>query len=182
MTEDGLERERGRVRRAAFLGCYAVVAAGTVGIGEGWLAAGIALLAMTVLVVGGAWLVVEWDARRDGRRRAAGEAPSWPAQLSVVVGRRMGAVMPGRHNKVEDDGELLGRVSLVDGGLVWAPRRADRDRGVGQVFWDRTWTAEVKRIWGPGGQGCLTLTGADGTEVDVWIYRRADLRRTLGLD
>src|SRR4051812_3031205 len=116
MTEDGVERERGRARRAAFFGCYAVVTAGSVGIAEGWLAAVIALLAMAALMVAGVWGVVGWGARLDGRRRAAGEAPSWPAQLRPVVGRQMGAAMPGRHNKVEDDGELLGRLSLVDGG------------------------------------------------------------------
>jgi len=36
-------------------------------------------------------------------------------------------------------------------------------------------------IWGPGSQGCLTLTRDDGTAVDLWIRHPADLRRVLGI-
>lgn len=34
---------------------------------------------------------------------------------------------------------------------------------------------------GFGRQGCLTLTGPDGTAKDIWIRNPKDLRRVLGL-
>jgi hypothetical protein len=49
------------------------------------------------------------------------------------------------------------------------------------ITWDNRWSAEVVRLWGPGSQGCLTLTGGDGSAVDLRIREPRDLSRTLGL-
>jgi hypothetical protein len=120
------------------------------------------------------------EARAEHRRRAAGQAPSWPAQLPVRTALLLGAKAPGRHaRRVDEVGELFGRLSLGDGEWRWEPGKGDRNRGVGPVTFDRSWTAEVVALWGPAAQGCLTLTAPDGTAADIWIRRPADLRQAL---
>ena len=125
--------------------------------------------------------VVWRDNRTEARRRAAGAAPSWPAQLPVAVAQQLGAKAPGRHTRQQEVGELLGRLSLIGGELRWEPREADRKRAVGPIVWDKSWSPEVTPLWGPGSQGHLTLTRADGTVADLWVRHPADLRRALGL-
>ncbi|MGW5740152.1 hypothetical protein [Amycolatopsis sp. NPDC003861] len=180
MTGYGRDRE-GRRRTRTLLGVgYLVTLTALLGLKTGWLPAVAALLGVLVLMA----VVLRWvmwrDARTERRRRAAGEAPSWPAQLPVPVALLLGAKAPGRHaRRVDEVGELFGRLSLRDGLLHWEPRPGDRDRGVGPVTFDRSWTTEVVSLWGPGNQGCLTLTSPDGTAVDVWIRHPADLRQAL---
>ena len=179
MTQDGLEREDRRRTRSLFgvLGLLAL---------SGALAARthsfVPLVGLVVLLFV-AWcgfaFFVERDRRAEARGRAGGVAPSWPAQLPVAAAVLLGAKTSGRHSRRDEVGELSGRLSLVDGGLRWEPRAGDRRRGVGALAWDRSWTAEVVRVWGPGRQGCLTLTHPDGTTVDLWIRHPADLRRAL---
>jgi hypothetical protein len=120
---------------------------GFVGVRAGWLAAAVVLVAMALLVFGVVRVILWRDVRAGARRRAAGEPPSWPAQMPLVVARQMGATVSGRHSRIDDVGELFGRLSSVDSRLRWQPRKAT-ERGVGQVFWDRMWSAEVKRIRG----------------------------------
>jgi hypothetical protein len=150
------------------------------GLKEGWVPAAGVLLGLLALVYLVLTIVVRRDLRRELRRRAAGAPPSWPAQLPVTTARLLGATAPGRHARRADEaGELLGRLTLSDGELRWAPGEGDRGRGVRPLVFDRSWAPEVVPLWGPGRQGCLTLTHPDGTAVDVWIRHPADLGRAL---
>ena len=164
------------------LGYLAGVSA-LLGLKVGWVPAAGVLLGLLTLVYLVLTIVVRRDLRRERRRRAAGAPPSWPAQLPGSVARLLGATAPGRHARRADEvGELLGRLTLSDEGLRWDPREGDRRRGVGPLVFDRSWAAEVVSLWGPGRQGCLTLTHPDGTAVDVWIHHPADLRQALAAD
>ncbi len=180
MTGYGRDRERRRRARTLLGTGYLAASTALLGLKTGWLPAVATLLGVLVLMVVVFSLVMGRDARAERRRRAAGQAPSWPAQLPVQAALLLGAKAPGRHARRADEvGELLGRLSLRDGSLHWEPRPGDRNRGVEAVTFDRSWTAEVVSLWGPGDQGCLTLTAPDGTAVDVWIRHPADLRRAL---
>ncbi|MFJ9778961.1 hypothetical protein ACIRSS_05220 [Amycolatopsis sp. NPDC101161] len=180
MTEYGMERERRR-RASSLIGLLFLAAlSASLAFKVGWVAAVAGAVGFLVLVYVAFMFVVWRDRRAEARRRASGAAPSWSAQLPVASALQLGAKAPGRHSRQQEVGELLGRLSLVDGGLRWEPREGDRKRGVGPVVWDRSWTPEVVSLWGPGSQGCLTLTRPDGMAVDLWIRHPADLRRALG--
>jgi hypothetical protein len=178
MTGQGRDRERRRRTRTLLGVGYLAGLSALLGLKTGWVAAVITLLGLLALVYGVFSIVVWRDGRAERRRRAAGAPPSWPAQLPVAAAQLLG--VRGRHARRTDEvGELLGRLSLQDGELRWEPREGDRRRGVGSVVFDRTWAAEVVPLWGPGSQGCLTLTHPDGTAVDLWIRHPADLREAL---
>jgi hypothetical protein len=147
----------------------------------GWVPAVAVPVGVLLLVYTVAFFVLWRDGRAEARRRAAGAAPSWSAQLPALAASELGAKAPGRHSRQQRVGEFMGRLSLVDGGLRWDPREGDKNRGVGPVRWDRSWTLEIVSIWGPGSQGCLTLTRPDGMAVDLWIRHPADLRSVLGI-
>jgi hypothetical protein len=133
-------------------------------------------VALYLLAVGLTWLT----RRAESRRRAAGEPPSWPALLPVEAAVRMGAAVPGLHSRTAT-GELPGRLVRLADGLRWEPGKSLRAKGTRPVTWDDLWSAEVVRIWGPGRQGCLTLTGPDGSAVDLWVREPRDLSHVLGL-
>lgn len=181
MTEYARERERRRRSRSLLGILYLAAMSALLAIKVGWVAALAGLIAVLVAVYAVFTVIVWRDGRAEARRRANGAAPSWSAQLPVAVAQQLGAKAPGRHSRQQEIGELLGRLSLIDGELRWEPREADRKRAVDPVVWDRSWTPEVAPLWGPGSQGHLTLTGADGTVADLWIRHPADLRRVLGL-
>ncbi len=177
MTEEGQAREDRRRTRSAF-GAFGLLAlSAALGAEERSIVPLIGLVVLLFLVWCGFAFFVARDGRAEARRRADGAAPSWPAQLPVAAARLMGA--SGRHSRQPENGELFGRVSLVDGGFRWEPRAGDRKRGVRALEWDRSWSAEVVPVWGPGRQGCLTLTRADGLAVDLWVRHPEDLRRAL---
>ncbi|MFJ1767472.1 hypothetical protein ACIOD2_44600 [Amycolatopsis sp. NPDC088138] len=178
MTGDGRDRElRRRTRSLLGLG-YLTGLSALLGLKTGWVPAAGVLLGTLALVYLVLTIVVRRDLRRERRRRTAGAPPSWPAQLPVSAAHLLGA--KGRHARRTDEvGELLGRLTLSGGELRWEPREGDRRRGVGPLVFDRSWAAEVVPLWGPGRQGCLTLTHRDGTAVDVWIRDPADLGRAL---
>ncbi|MDS0140393.1 MULTISPECIES: hypothetical protein [unclassified Amycolatopsis] len=180
MTGYGRDRERRRRTRTLLGVGYLVALTAVLGLKTGWLPAVATPLGVLVLLA----VVLRWimwrDARAERRRRATGQTPSWPAQLPVQAALLLGAKAPGHHARRADEvGELFGRLSLRDGSLHWKPRAGDRNRGVGPVTFDRSWTTEVVPLWGPGDQGCLTLTSSDGPAVDVWIRHPADLRQAL---
>jgi hypothetical protein len=181
VTEYGRDRESRR-RTRALLGAGQVTAlAALLSLRTGWIPAVATAFGVLVLPAAVVRLVMWRDGRAERRRRAAGEAPSWPAQLPVQAALLLGAKAPGRHaRRVDEVGELFGRLSLEDGTLRWTPREGDRSRGVGPLAFDRSWKTEVVSLWGPGAQGCLTLTSSGGTAVDVWIRHPADLREVLG--
>ncbi|GAA3431573.1 hypothetical protein [Kutzneria kofuensis] len=180
MTEYGRERERRRRQRSLLWLGYLVVMGVVLALRVGpWVAlAGVGAIAMVIYAV--LTLFVWRDRRAELRRRAAGEPPSWSAQLPVVVARQFGGVTPGRHGR-EEVGELFGRLRYLGDRLRWEPSEALRAKGTEPVTWDRSWRPTVVPLWGPGSQGCLTLTNADGAEVDVWVRNPRDLSRTLGL-
>ncbi|MEV6832009.1 hypothetical protein [Amycolatopsis sp. NPDC051102] len=180
MTEYGRDRERRRRTRALLgLGQVAALAA-LLSLKTGWLPAAATLVGVLASIAAVLWVVMWRDARAEHRRRAAGEPPSWPAQFPIQAALLLGAKAPGRHARRADEvGELFGRLALAGGELRWEPRKGDRERGAGAVTFDRSWTAEVVALCGPGAQGCLTLTSPDGTAVDVWIRHPADLRCAL---
>jgi hypothetical protein len=180
MTDLGGERERRRRQRSllwlGYLLCMTVVLALRVG----WVTAlvGLAGMVLAVYVIAAGFM---WRARRaESSRRAAGEPPSWSALLPVDAAARMGGTVPGRHSDTLI-GELPGRLVKVGDQLRWEPGKSLRHKGTQPITWDNTWSAEVVRLWGPGSQGCLTLTDPDGSAVDVWIREPADLKRVLGL-
>jgi len=179
MTEEGLAREDRRGTRSAFGVVGLLAVSGALAARTHSFVPLAVLVALLFVAWGGFAFVVGRDRRAEARRRACGAAPSWPAQLPVAVAQQLGAKAPGRHSRQREVGELFGRLSLVEGGLRWEPRAGDRRRGVGSLEWDRSWTADVVRVWGPGSQGCLTLTHPDGTAVDLWIRHPADLRAKL---
>ncbi|MDT7806106.1 MAG: hypothetical protein QOI78_9539, partial [Actinomycetota bacterium] len=180
MTGDGRDRERRRRSRSLLGLGYLAGLSALLGPKTGWVPAAGVLLGTLALVYLVLTIVVRRDLRRERRRRAAGAPPSWPAQLPVSAARLLGAKAPGRHaRRAGEVGELLGRLTLAGGELCWAPREGDRRRGAGPLVFDRSWAAEVVPLWGPGRQGCLTLTHRDGTAVDVWIRDPADLGRAL---
>jgi hypothetical protein len=127
------------------------------------------------------WLIMWRSWRAEMRRRSVGETPSWPAQLPVMVARQYGLTGSGRRSRQMDIGERVGRLTYFGDGLRWDPREADRKRGMGSITWDRSWSLEVVPLWGPGHQGCLTLTAADGAAIDLWVRHPQNLRRMLGL-
>jgi len=180
MTESGRERERRRRQRSllwlGYLLCMAVLLALRVG----WVTAlmGLAGMVLAVYLIA---IGLIWRARRaESRRRAAGEPPSWLALLPAEAAARMGGTVPGRHS-LAFTGELPGRLVQLGDQLRWEPGKSLRGNGTQSITWDNTWSAEVVRLWGPGSQGCLTLTGPDGSAVDVWIREPADLKRALRL-
>ncbi|MEU8632179.1 hypothetical protein AB0C38_08435 [Amycolatopsis sp. NPDC048633] len=180
MTGYGRDRERRRRTRTLLAAGYLTALTALLGLKTGWVPAAAGLLGLLALVYLVFSLIAWRDARAERRRRAAGEPPSWSAQLPVQVAQLLGAKAPGRHARRADEvGELLGRLSLRDGELCWEPRKADRERGVGPLTFDRSWTAEVVPLRGPASQGCLTLTSPDGTAVDLWVRHPADLRQAL---
>jgi hypothetical protein len=143
-----------------------------------------ALLGLIALLVVGfsVYPLIVWSGRRaEARRRATGAAPSWPAQLPVVVAKMWELNGSGRHSGQPEAGLLFGRLVYSGESLRWEPGKSQRKKGTAPITWDRSWSPEVVKIWGPGSQGCLTLTRADGFAIDVWVNNPADLRRTLGL-
>ena len=180
MTEYGYERERRRRQRSllwlGYLLCQTVGLALRVGL----VVALIGLAGMCVVVYAVSIGLIWRAGRAESRRRAAGEPPSWLAQLPVEAAIRLGGRAPGRHSK-QPTGELVGRLVYLGDRLRWEPSKALRAKGTQPITWDSPWSAEVVRLWGPGSQGCLTLTGADGSTVDVWVREPLDLSRTLGL-
>ena len=133
MTEEGLEREQRRRTRVG-LGVLSVVGLGVaLAVKAGWIAVLAGYSALFVVMYAVFTFFVWRDGRAEARRRAAGAAPSWPAQLPVGVAQQLGAKAPGRHSRQREAGELFGRLSLVDGGLRWEPRAGDRRRGVGSL-------------------------------------------------
>ncbi|MEV4604118.1 hypothetical protein AB0K15_42985 [Amycolatopsis sp. NPDC049253] len=180
MTGYGRDREHRRRARALLGVGYLAGLSALLGLKAGWVCAVSALLGLLVLGYVLLTAVVLRERRRERRRRAAGTAPSWPAQLPVWAAPGLGAKAPGRHARRADEvGELLGRLSLSREGLRWDPRTGDRRHGVGPLVFDRSWAAEVVPLWGPGRQGCLTLTHAEGTAIDIWIRHPADLGQAL---
>lgn len=180
MTGYGRDRERRRRTRALLGVGYVAGLSALLGFKIGWVLAVSVLLGLLVLVYAVLTVVVRGERRWERRRRDAGAEPSWPAQLPVVAARLLGAAAPGRHaRRVDEVGELLGRLSLSSEGLRWDPREGDRGRGVGSLVFDRSWAAEVVALWGPGRQGCLTLAHPEGTAIDIWIRHPADLRQAL---
>jgi hypothetical protein len=180
MTDYGFERERRRQQRSllwlGYLLCATVILALRVGPVVALI--GVAGMGVAVYMLG---VGLIWRAgRAEARRRAAGDPPSWLAMLPVEAAVRMGAAVPGRHSQ-RPTGELPGRLVHLGDGLRWEPGKSLRDKGTRPITWDSTWSAQVVRLWGPGRQGCLTLTGQDGSAVDVWIREPRDLSRTLGL-
>ncbi|MEV7046074.1 hypothetical protein [Amycolatopsis sp. NPDC051061] len=180
MTGYGRDRERRRRTRTLLGVGYLAALSALLGLEVGWLPAVGVLLGLLVLVYVVFTAVALRDRRRERRRRESGAAPSWPAQLPVSAALLLGAKAPGRHaRKADEIGELLGRLTLSSEGLRWDPREGDRGRGVGPLVFDRSWAAEVMPLWGPGHQGCLTLSHPGGTVIDIWIRYPADLRRAL---
>jgi len=180
MTDYGRERERRRRQRSllwlGYLLCQTVVLTLKVGLVLALIGLAGICIAVYCLAMG-----LIWRARRaEARRRAAGEPPSWLALLPVEAAVRMGGVVPGRHSR-KPTGDLIGRLVQLGDQLRWEPGKALRDKGAQPITWGNTWSAEVARLWGPGSQGCLTLTGPDGSTVDVWIRGPRDLSRKLGL-
>ena len=180
MTEYGRERERRRRRRSllwlGYLLCMVAVLALRVGPVVALI--GTAAIALVLYLLAGGLI---WRASRaESRRRAAGEPPSWLSQLPVEAAVRLGGVVPGRHSR-RPTGELLGRLVYLGDRLRWEPSKALREKGAQSVTWDGSWSAEVVPLWGPGSQGCLTLTRRDGAAVDIWVRDPRDLSRTLGL-
>lgn len=180
MTGYGRERERRRRSRALLGVGFVVLLGASLSLRTGVVPVVAVLAGALVLAYVIANVLLWRDKRSELRRRAAGAPPSWPAQLPIQMAQLLGVKAPGQHaRRVDEVGELLGRLSLIDGELNWQPREADRKRGAGTFVFDRSWSAEVVPIWGPGSQGCLTLTRPDGTAVDLWIRHPADLRATL---
>jgi hypothetical protein len=181
MTEFGQERERRRRQRSLRWVGYLVCVVSSLSFRVGPVPALLGVAGMAVVTFS-LLPLFSWRGRRaERRRRASGAQPSWAAQLPLEAARQCGATVPGRHARESDMGELFGRLTYLGDGLRWDPREADRSRGVGPITWDRSWSAEVVPIWGPGRQGCLTLVGADGTAIDLWIRDPKDLSRTLEL-
>jgi hypothetical protein len=178
MTEYGRERERRRARRSALAALHLLAMTALLGLRTGWLPAVTALVALTSAVYLVPALVIWRGRRAEAERRAGGAPPSWPAQLPVAAAQRLG--LRARHSARAEAGELSGRLSLTEDGLRWEPRESDRRRGAAAIVWDASWSAEIVPLWGPGDQGCLSLSRPDGTAVDVWIRHPADLRRVLG--
>jgi hypothetical protein len=181
MTEYGRERERRCKWRTVVQGLVAVCATARLAVTVGLVTAVLAALAFLVVAFGVGALVVWCRRGARARRRAAGAAPSWSAHLPVVAAQQCGAMSPERHSRRRDSGELFGRLVYFGDQLRWEPRKADRKRGACPISWDRSWSAHVVTLWGLVANGCLTLTRADGTAVDVWVSDPGDLRRTLGL-
>ncbi|MET7991907.1 hypothetical protein ABZU76_13435 [Amycolatopsis sp. NPDC005232] len=180
MTGYGRDRERRRRTRTLLGVGYLAGLSALLGLKVGWVPAVSVPLGLLVLGYVVLTAVVVRERRSERRRRDAGAEPSWPAQLPVAAARLLGAKAPGRHARRADKvGELLGRLSLSSEGLRWDPRAGDRGRGVGPLVFDRSWAAEVVPLWGPGHQGCLTLTHPEGTAIDIWIRHPADLRQAL---
>lgn len=183
MTEYGRERERRRRRRSLLSFGY-VLAMGTIlGLKVGPVPALAAVVGVIVLGYAAITLIVARDRRAELRRRATGESPTWSAQLPLAVARQFDVALPGRHSRltVEETGELLGRLRYLGDRLQWEPSASWRAKGTGVLTWDQSWTPTVVSLWGPGSQGCLTLTNPDGWAVDVWVRHPDDLSRTLGL-
>ena len=183
MTEYGRERERRRRRRSLQWLGYVVVMDLILALKVGPVPALAGLVGLLALVYAVITLIIWSDRRAELRRRAAGESPTWSAQLPLMVARQFDVVVSRRHSRVdvEETGELLGRLRYLGDQLRWEPGASWRAKGTGPVTWDRSWTPTVVRLWGPGSQGCLTLTNAEGAAVDVWIRNPGDFSRTLGL-
>jgi hypothetical protein len=180
MTDYGYDRERRRRQRSLLWLGYLLCATLVLALRVGWAVALIGIACMGVAVYLFGIGLIWWAGRAESRRRAAGEPPSWFASLPVEAAVRMGGMVPGRHSR-RPTGELPGRLVRLGDGLRWEPGKSLRDKGVRPITWDNTWSAEVVRLWGPGSQGCLTLTAHDGSAVDVWIRQPRDLSRKLGL-
>jgi hypothetical protein len=180
MTDYGRERERRRRQRSLLWLGYLLCATVILALRVGPVVALIGFACLGIAVYGLAVGLIWKSGRAESRRRAAGEPPSWFALLPVEAAVRMGGTVPGRHSR-KPTGELPGRLVQLPDRLRWEPGKSLRDKGTQPISWDNTWSAEVIRLWGPGSQGCLTLTGGDGLAVDVWIREPRDLSRTLGL-
>jgi hypothetical protein len=181
MTQYGEDRELRRKQSATFGAFCALGLVVEVSAKMGIVVALLGVSALLVVLYGLLSLAFWRSWRAELRRRAGGAPPSWSAQLPLMVAEQFGIKSAGRHSARLSRGQLFGRLVYLGDGLRGEPREADRDRGVGPVTWDWSWTVEIIPIWGYGNQGCLTLTRADGFAVDVWILRPADLSQTLGL-
>lgn len=91
--------------------------------------------------------------------------------------RISGGTPPG---PVRDAGQVGGRLILEPGGLSWQPSaRVRKSYGFASVPWDKSWSIQLERVWGPGQQGHLTLRHPDGRVVHLWVRNREDLRMLL---
>jgi hypothetical protein len=184
MTEYGRNRESRRRRRTVLMVGYTVAMAALIALKTGpliaiSLAVGLALLIFLVIEA-----LVLRERRAEARRRVAGAAPSWPAQLPIFVANALGGRAPGRHSDQAsgpENGKMFGRLVATEEGLRWQPSRNWVKRSVGPIELSRNWSLSVVPLWGPGSQGCLTLTDSDGTAYDIWVRNPKDLSRTLGL-
>ncbi|EWM14594.1 hypothetical protein KUTG_04898 [Kutzneria sp. 744] len=123
MTEYGRERERRRRQRSLLWLGYAVAMGVFVALRVGPWVVLAAAVGACVLIYAVGTLIVWRDRQAELRRRAAGEPPSWSAQLPLAVARQFGGVVPGRHVRANapQTGELLGRLRYLGDRLRWEP-------------------------------------------------------------
>jgi hypothetical protein len=183
MTEYGRNRESRRRQRTVLWVLYVVCTTALVSLKTGPLIAIPVALGLILLVLVVIETVVLRERRAEARRRAAGAPPSWPAQLPAFVANALGGRAPGRHSdraRGSENGEIFGRLTATQDGLRWEPSQNSAKRSVSPIELGWNCSLSVVPLWGPGSQGCLTLTDSDGT-YDIWVRNPKDLSRTLGL-
>ena len=121
-------------------------------------------------------LVLGLRDQRERSQRRTGQDPSWPARLPALVARSRGlSVRP----KLPDHTELLGHLTRGGDGWRWIPTHQQAKMGIDPVLFGHPRHAEVRRIWGPWNQGCVTFQFDDAPPAVLWVRQPQDLMRYL---
>lgn len=143
------------------------------------------LLVLYVLVLavffGTGSLIVYLIQRKEMRRRAEGQSPSWFVQTSIITARILGVAGP---RKTRDPMlTVFGHFHLSEGTLVWTPTKNAQKSGlaVGSFSIDLKTVVSISRLWGLGSQGYLQIRRPDGKDVGFFIRHPNDFAKVTGI-
>jgi hypothetical protein len=93
--------------------------------------------------------------------------------MPVRIARDRGVTV---RSKLENDWELLGRLSLARDGWAWIPTGQQAKMGIPRVAFGHAQRVQVRRIWGPWKQGLVTLEFNDAPSAALWVRNPNDVQ------
>lgn len=113
--------------------------------------------------------------RREHRRRAMGQLPSWPAALVAVLQARQGGFTLSAD--YPNDVAVRGRLTAEGDRWSWTAKPTRKHPRGAAITLDSAWTPEMSpRI---GYRHVVTFLHARGDRLDFFVGPRRDLRRYL---
>jgi hypothetical protein len=141
--------------------------------GGGLASAFLVFAGLLVLDVATMYLFRFVAGRREQRRRASAQAPSWPAHLvAVLQAREAGLDIPAG---IRGDSSLPGRLTQVGDRWLWTAKQARNRPAIATLTLPADWLPTLNPKLGY--RHILTFLGHGGARLDFGIGARRDLRR-----